>query len=205
MGNAQPNSILPVIAPMGQEQSLPTLETSTSFQQTQPQVVLQQQMQMPPDDASAMGQNIPVVNPLGGAPPRTKVLYYDASSSVSNNGTLSVPDTVFDEHGTPIRLSSLRATEIYMEPPPMQRPTSTTTTSNSPPPADEYVIVATVAVMALLVGALSARKMRSRHFLSSCIENESLEEEVAYDATTTTTTAYDTFGPWKGDLEKFDV
>ena len=33
--------------------------------------------------------------------------------------------------------------------------------------------------MALLVGALSARRLRSRHFLASCIENESLEDELA--------------------------
>ncbi len=60
--------------------------------------------------------------------------------------------------------------------------------------------------MALLVGALSARRLRSRSFLSSCIENESLEDDVAYDtAYTTTDNSYNTFGGWKGDLEKFDV
>lgn len=72
--------------------------------------------------------------------------------------------------------------------------------------------------MALLVGALSARRLRSRHFLSSCIENESLEDELAYDTAYTTTGGhggggYDTFTstgssgglPWRGDLEKFDV
>mmetsp|Transcript_11282 Transcript_11282/g.15894 ORF Transcript_11282/g.15894 Transcript_11282/m.15894 type:complete len:503 (-) Transcript_11282:187-1695(-) len=77
---------------------------------------------------------------------------------------------------------------------------------------DQMIIISTVAVMALLVGALSARRMRSRNFLSSCIENESLEDELAYDTAYTTRSevasgAYHTFGPapWKGDLEKFDV
>jgi hypothetical protein len=82
---------------------------------------------------------------------------------------------------------------------------------------DQTVIVATVAVMALLVGALSARRLRSKSFLASCIENETLEDDLAYDsAYTTTTTAaagaggavdssYHTFGGWRGDLEKFDV
>mmetsp|Transcript_33979 Transcript_33979/g.79998 ORF Transcript_33979/g.79998 Transcript_33979/m.79998 type:complete len:585 (-) Transcript_33979:430-2184(-) len=80
---------------------------------------------------------------------------------------------------------------------------------------DQTIIVATVAVMALLVGALSARRLRSRSFLSACIENESLEDDVAYDDAYTTTAAasgamggdssYNTFGGWKGDLEKFDV
>ena len=78
--------------------------------------------------------------------------------------------------------------------------------------------------MALLVGALSARRLRSRQFLSFCIENESLEDELAYDAAYTTQSTvgassfyagagYDTFGGgryggdlrWRGDLEKFDV
>lgn len=78
---------------------------------------------------------------------------------------------------------------------------------------DQTIIVATVAVMALLVGALSARRLRSKSFLSSCIENESLEDDMAYDDAYTTTasgamgadSSYNTFGGWKGDLEKFDV
>jgi hypothetical protein len=92
------------------------------------------------------------------------------------------------------------------------------------------IIISTVATMALLVGALSARRLRSRQFLNFCIENESLEDELAYDAAYTTTSTvgasgfyssgggYDTFGGgggggdryggdlrWRGDLEKFDV
>ena len=80
---------------------------------------------------------------------------------------------------------------------------------------DQTIIVATVAVMALLVGALSARRLRTKSFLSACIENESLEDDAAYDDAYTTTAAassamgadssYNTFGGWKGDLEKFDV
>lgn len=80
---------------------------------------------------------------------------------------------------------------------------------------DQTIIVATVAVMALLVGALSARRLRSKSFLASCIENEGLEDDLAYDDAYTTTAAasgamgadssYNTFGGWKGDLEKFDV
>jgi len=78
--------------------------------------------------------------------------------------------------------------------------------ASEPPAQDQYIIIATVAVMALLVGALSARRLRSRNFLSSCIENESLEDEIAYDVATTAGD-YSTFsaGNWRGDLEKFDV
>ena len=90
-----------------------------------------------------------------------------------------------------------------------------------PQAQDQMIIISTVATMALLVGALSARRLRSRHFLSSCIENESLEDELAYDTAYTTSAGqghggaggYDTFTstgsssglPWRGDLEKFDV
>jgi len=80
----------------------------------------------------------------------------------------------------------------------------------APEAQDQMIIVSTVATMAILVGALSARRLRSRQFLSSCIENESLEDELAYDTAFTEDRfgkGYDTFSsvPWKGDLEKFDV
>lgn len=78
---------------------------------------------------------------------------------------------------------------------------------------NQLIVIATVATMALFGGALVARRMRTRNFLNSCIENESLEDELAYDAANTTLGAavgYDTFSAvgdmkWKGDLEKFDV
>ena len=69
--------------------------------------------------------------------------------------------------------------------------------------------MATVGVMALLVGALSARRMRARSILAACIENESLEDDAAYDTAYTVgggVHQYNTFQQgWKGDLEKFDV
>jgi hypothetical protein len=130
-------------------------------------------------------------------------LYYDASAVGAD---LSLPTTVYDQDGTPIDVTALRATnaDIYMEPPSREM----SVLSVDPPAQDQYIIIATVAVMALLVGALSARRLRSKNVLSSCIENESLEDELAYDTAYTTSAAagkYDTFGPWKGDLEKFDV
>jgi hypothetical protein len=143
----------------------------------------------------------------------TRILYYDPAV-----GT----ETVYDADGTPILLSSLQTdtTEIYLERPPspagaleqeqqeqQQHPVETLEYEWGESQAqDQMIIISTVATMALLVGALSARRMRSRQFLASCIENESLEDEIAYD-TAYTTNGYDTFGggPWKGDLEKFDV
>ena len=75
-----------------------------------------------------------------------------------------------------------------------------------PPQMDgnSSILVATVGVVALLVGALSARHARGRAFLNACLENENLvANEAAYDTAHTTSNTYSTF--WKGDLEKFDV
>ncbi|GKZ01063.1 hypothetical protein MPSEU_001058000 [Mayamaea pseudoterrestris] len=76
---------------------------------------------------------------------------------------------------------------------------------------DQSILVSTVGIMALLVGAVSARRLRSRsNWLQVCIENESLEDDAAYDDAHTVVGessdygTYNTFG-WKGDLEKFDV
>ena len=140
-----------------------------------------------------------VVRPRPQPQPRgATIYYYDAATLLGE-----LPDIVYAVNGTSVDLKSLHG-EIIMEPPlnlnSKQQPLF-------PPPAqDEYIIISTVAVMALLVGALSARRLRSKNLLSTCIENESLEDELAYDtAYTTTGGKYDTFGPWKGDLEKFDV
>lgn len=69
---------------------------------------------------------------------------------------------------------------------------------------DQSIIVGTVGVMALLVGALSARRLRSKGVLSLCMDDENLRDDAAYDTAYTTSGSYNTFA-WKGDLEKFDV
>jgi len=91
-----------------------------------------------------------------------------------------------------------------------------------PQAKDQLIIVTTMAVMALLVGAISARRLRNRRgkgygdWLSACIENN-VEDELAYDAATTFSGAYsavggvyDTFSQvsgngWRNELERFDV
>jgi hypothetical protein len=153
----------------------------------------------------------------------TTILYYDPLAATVN-GQLYVPQVVYDADGNEVDLKALQASknaDIYLEPPSTTSTQQQTVTEDVPPqqmsrqdleryaaepPAqDQYIIISTVAVMALLVGALSARRLRARNFLSSCIENESLEDEVAYDVATTNGD-YSTFGGhWKGDLEKFDV
>lgn len=164
------------------------------------------------------------------------VLYYDPKQTVPGpNGQLRLPTTVYDSQGNPVDLVGLAAqnqAQILIEPPMVQAeepPSSRTLIQEQEIPSaqlaapdikkwgestaqDQSVIISTVAVMALLVGALSARRMRNRSVLSACIENESLEDDVAYDAAYSTTLpqadggSYNTFGGgWKGDLEKFDV
>jgi hypothetical protein len=93
-----------------------------------------------------------------------------------------------------------------LPPPPLEMKIKTPESWGQSTAQDQSIIVCTVAVMALLVGALSARRLRARSFLSSCIENESLEDEAAFDSAYTINggDSYNTFG-WKGDLEKFDV
>lgn len=111
--------------------------------------------------------------------------YSSSISSTTNNNTDPVPQ---------------------LPPPPLEMSFKTPESWGESTSQDQSIIVCTVAVMALLVGALSARRLRARSFLASCIENESLEDEVAFDNAYTISGAdtYNTFG-WKGDLEKFDV
>lgn len=75
--------------------------------------------------------------------------------------------------------------------------------------SNPLLMISGVATIALLVGAVSARKLRSKPFMSDCIENESLEDDLAYDTENTFGGMVGQYGsfsaPWKGDLEKFDV
>ena len=87
-----------------------------------------------------------------------------------------------------------------------ERPAEGISMPNLPTQVDSNssILVATVGVVALLVGALSARHARGRACLNACLENENLvAHEAAYDTAHTTANTYSTF--WKGDLEKFDV
>ena len=146
----------------------------------------------------------------------TQYLYYNPRDVVVMNGQVYLPQQVYDQNGQPHDLSRTRA-QVYLQPPygsalnttgqptmgspakSMSLPTQVTEAANA-----SSILVATVGVVALLVGALSARHARGRACLNACLENEHLvASEAAYDAQHTTTNSYSTF--WKGDLEKFDV
>lgn len=121
------------------------------------------------------------------SPPRTMIHHNITTSNSTTTLNYTHPNTIH--------------TPVHRQAPAKGIPLSDWGTSHR---SDSSVIVGTVGVMALLVGALSARKLRSRNLLSACIENETLEDEAAYDAAHTH--HYNTFQQgWKGDLEKFDV
>ena len=63
--------------------------------------------------------------------------------------------------------------------------------------------MATVGVVALLVGAISARQARGRACLSFCLDNEDSNIAVDHTIEPTSTSHYATF--WIGYLEKFDI
>jgi len=184
-----------------------------------------------------------------------QVLFYDPDDLKTDPGGIPLPRKVFDADGNEVDMGGKDAIlvppppphdpehEPPKPPPPPEEEADETSTSSStestssssysqetsqvqtPQTQDQMIIISTVATMALFVGALSARRLRSRQFLSFCIENESLEDELAYDVAYTTQSTvgassfytgagYDTFGSggkyggdlrWRGDLEKFDV
>ena len=164
---------------------------------------------------------------------RLPALVYDAQGNPFNLANLATQNQAQILLEAPLLRLGQAAPAQTMEPPPeasMEQQQAPTRSLEATPPMlqmaapdikmwgestsqDQSIIVSTVAIMALLVGALSARRLRSRNVLSACIENESLEDDVAYDAAYSTTTlndgssSYNTFGAggWKGDLEKFDV
>ena len=137
------------------------------------------------------------------APPATLVdaPHYGSTSNINNNNQrhllLSSSSTLSN---------TTNSTGPILLPPPLEMNIKTPESWGESTSQDQSIIVCTVAVMALLVGALSARRLRAKSFLSSCIENEALDNEVAFDNATTFSggDSYNTFG-WKGDLEKFDV
>jgi hypothetical protein len=113
--------------------------------------------------------------------------------------------------------------ELDLQPEPvMGRKFIDTEVKWEPQAKDQLIIITTMAVMALLVGAISARRLRNGRgkgygdWLSTCIENN-VEDELAYDAATTFSGAYsavggvyDTFSQvsgngWRDELERFDV
>jgi hypothetical protein len=164
---------------------------------------------------------------------RLPALVYDAQGNPFNLANLAAQNQAQILLEAPLLRLGQAAPAQTLEPPPeasMEQQQAPTRSLEATPPMlqmaapdikmwgestsqDQSIIVSTVAIMALLVGALSARRLRSRNVLSACIENESLEDDVAYDAAYSTTTlndgssSYNTFGAggWKGDLEKFDV
>lgn len=214
------------------------MDSQPQMMQTQPQM-----MQAQPQMMQTLGQEQPHLRKG-----ITKVFYYDPRAATAYDGSIVLPEIVYDQHGQPHELSQIRTKELLLQPPmgihhfnistddtaplnitfnhpnvisnkyeysrnknsygySMASPAVTMQESSGSSFTDQSVIVCTVGTIALLIGAVTARKLRARSFLSSCIENESLEDEIAFDNayTVNSEAAYSTFQSWKNDLEKFDV
>jgi hypothetical protein len=227
-----PQNMAPLVSlpgPLGRTQPLVT-STQESTNSASSEQLQEQQFEKFSDEqqGAPMTQQDPqVTSSLRQQQSRTVVYYYDPAQAVSQDGKFYVPQTVYDANGNAVHLPSIQTQQIYVEPPRMTM-TQTNNSANSrhsdPDVArvmpqtgsvvtdlsataaatDQSIVVATVGVLALLFGALSARKLRTRSLLSSCLDNE---DEAAYDTAYTQSAdvnSYHTFS-WKQDLEKFDV
>ena len=135
--------------------------------------------------------------------PQQRIYYYDPLKITRDaSGNWILPETVYDVAGNPIPLAQLQhpSPPQQLQAPPRGASLDLSQLKNTSTSTDQSIIVATVGVMALLVGAISAK--RSRSVMTNCLEDPTVQDEAAYDTACTNT--YNTF-TWKGDLEKFDV
>ena len=123
-----------------------------------------------------------------------RTYYYDPTHATRTaHGSWILPETVYDTTGRPISLTQLQ--QPAQKEPPLGSIPKDFDSFKKANATDQSIVVATVGVMALLLGALSAKRLRARSLLGHFVENESLREETAYDSS----------GAWREDLEKFDV
>ena len=204
-----------------EQQQLP--QQALPEQQTIPPQARTEQMSQQQQQPEPMQQQ-PQETPLAGTSQQAPVRYYyydPAKTQQDPSGNLILPDTVYDSQGRAIPTAQLSGSITAAQQPQLE---STGSTSNATPvaephkelaiptalaastslPADQSIIVGTVGVMALLVGALSARRLRSRGVLQVCLDDAVDDDAVAYDGAYTVASG-PTYGTWKGDLEKFDV
>jgi hypothetical protein len=183
--------------------------------------------QQPNADGTFQQQQQPQMQAAGPSHLRgsTQYLYYNPRDVVVMDGQVYLPSQAYDSSGKVHDLSRSKA-QVYFQPPPLYGASGSSSNTEavessvggqrSPEKGmsipktitqvdtNSSILVATVGVIALLVGALSARHARGRACLNACLENENLvASEAAYDTAHTTANSYSTF--WKGDLEKFDV
>jgi hypothetical protein len=206
-----------------QQQQLPS-PPQQQVQLPQPPQQLEQLPQPP--------QQLEQIPPPPQQQEQVRYYYYDpALTKQDASGNLILPATVYDPEGRPVPLARLQQESAdppktvfhhdsyfnnsnythlnitYSHPTTVKtgkhREAAFATPTFASQPTDQSIIVGTVGIMALLVGALSARRLRSRGILQVCLDDEQLQDEAAYD-TAYTVQNYSTFA-WKGDLEKFDV
>ncbi|KAL7489088.1 hypothetical protein ACHAW6_014676 [Cyclotella cf. meneghiniana] len=180
-----------------------------------------------------------------------KLVYYYDPSTLSSRGkeaepTLTLPEVIYDAQGRVKKLEEIHdggRNDVFLEVKPkavwgehwkghgvpfhlnekLSHYTNAAVDSSQSP--DQMIVFGTIATMAILVGALSARRMRHKKLLEHCMETdleEDWEEEEkgapnragmmyrGYDETPMGGGGrkYESFGGnlhWRGDMEKFDV
>ncbi|KAL3776634.1 hypothetical protein HJC23_004727 [Cyclotella cryptica] len=183
-----------------------------------------------------------------------QVYYYDPSSLASrgkeSEPTLTLPEVIYDAEGRVKKLEEIHdggRNDVFLEVKPkavwgenwkgkessfhlneklaLYRNAGMGSTQSP----DQMIVFGTIATMAILVGALSARRMRHKRLLEHCMEpdlEEDWEDEEEEDKGAPPKGAgimyrgygetpmggggrkYESFGGnlhWRGDLEKFDV
>ena len=180
-------------------------------------------------DPSQMGPSLVAVTGPGDPPPQPLIVADDVvvasdsgTSDVGTSSGASDAGTSSGSSGSSSLASRGRLAYDFLQA--IASPTASSdsaldVSASSSAPNEQMIVVATVATAAMLMGALFARRIRTREFLSGCIENETLEDDVAYDTAYTTTSSpggyaygtYDAFGGGSGGLwgggnvEKFEV
>lgn len=170
------------------------------------------------------------------------IYYYDPSSLMSSveSPTLTLPEVIYDANGNVKKLEDVHnggKNEVYLEVKPKAvwgekwqstlnsklHGVSSGTTSfnnNTMQSSDQLIVFGTIATMAILVGMLSAKRLRSKRLLEHCMESDlddewdekkndapggSLMQRGFGDSMGGRRENYGSGLHWRGDMEKFDV
>lgn len=147
---------------------------------------------------------------------------------------LTLPDTVYDASGTPFKMDSVHAggrNEVYLEVKPRAVWGSTrggdgdvigvlkgrwnsirdeltsaalSSSSSSYSSQDQLIVFFTVATMAIMIGALSARRLRTRNMLDECMHPDLDDDDLDLDTDSFSAGITRAFGGVRYD-KKYDV
>ena len=168
------------------------------------------------------------------------IYYYDPSSLTSSveSPTLTLPEVIYDANGNVKKLEDVHdggKNEVYLEVKPkavwgekwqstlkskLHGGSGTSSSNNTMQSSDQIIVFGTIATMAVLVGMLSANRLRSKRLLEHCMESDlddewdekkndaprgSLMQRGFGDPMGGRRENYGSGLHWRGDMEKFDV